>query len=175
VLAQLPASDRPRLDLDLHKVAVVGHSAGGQLAIWVAARPTLPAGSAGASPSVVVRGVVSQAGVLDLIGGYAEWLSNGAVADVLGGSPAELPDRYAAASPLELVPLGVPTTLVHGDADDAVPIGQSERYAAAAEAAGDEVDFIRLPGVDHFALIDPASTAWAICRDAALGYVGVTG
>jgi acetyl esterase/lipase len=167
-LAQLPARDL----LDLDKVAVVGHSAGGQLAIWVAGRAVLPAGVPGATPAVVVRGAVSQAGVLDLIGGYAQWLSNGAVAELLGGSPAEVPDRYGWASPLERVPLGVPATLVHGDADDLVPIEQSERYAQAAEEAGDQIDFVRLPGVEHFAVIDPSTAAWAVCRDAALRYVG---
>jgi acetyl esterase/lipase len=158
--------------LDLTKVAVVGHSAGGQLALWVAARPTLPPATPGADPAVTMRGAVSQAGVLDLVGGYERRLSDGAVRDLLGGSPAEVGERYAVASPLELLPLGVPVTVVHGTDDDAVPIAQSERYVAAAVAVGDAADFVRLEGADHFALIDTRSPAWAVCRDAALRYVG---
>jgi acetyl esterase/lipase len=169
VLAELPASHL----LDLRRVAVVGHSAGGQLAMWAAARPKLPAGAPGATPQVVVGGAVAQAGVLDLIRGFEQQLSRGAVGELLGGAPSEVPDRYATASPLELLPLGVPATVVHGDADDAVPIEQSERYAAAAERAGDQADLVRLAGVDHMDLIDPATAAWAICRSAALRYVGL--
>jgi acetyl esterase/lipase len=166
--ATVPGAQR----LDLDRIAVVGHSAGGQLALWIAARPKLAAGVPGADPGVVVRGAVSQAGVLDLVGGYERRLSNGAIGDLLGGSPAEVPERYAIGSPYELLPLGIPVTVVYGTDDDAVPIEQSERYAAAAAAAGDDVEFVRLPGVDHFALIDPSSAAWATCRDAALRYVG---
>ena len=177
------ASEQLRLEagssrLDLSNVGVVGHSAGGQLAMWIAARTTLPRDApgcvaAGDNPAVVVRGVVSQAGVLDLVRGYDTNLSNGAVCELLGGSPHEVPARYRAASPCELVPAGVAATLVHGLDDDVVPIEQSNRYAAAASAAGVDVDLIRLPGVNHFALIDPRSAAWALCRQAVLGYVGV--
>ncbi len=116
---------------------------------------------------------MAQAGVLDLIGGFEQQLSRGAVGELLGGSPIDVPDRYSVASPLELLPLGVPATVVHGDADDAVPIQQTERYAAAAQQAGDAIDFVRLAGVDHLDLIEPTTAAWALCRAAALRYVGL--
>jgi dipeptidyl aminopeptidase/acylaminoacyl peptidase len=126
---------------------VVGHSAGGQLALWAA--------------SVVpgVRLAVSLAGVVDLIGGAG--LSNGAAASLLGGTPAEVPERYAAASPLALLPLGVRTVLVHGAEDDTVPVEMSEAYAAAAVQAGDEVELVVVAGEGHFEPIDPASASWA--------------
>jgi acetyl esterase/lipase len=157
--------------LDLEHVVTVGHSAGGQLAMWLAGRHKLSADAPGAHPVVGVRGVVAQAGVLDLVQGAAAGLGGGAVVRFLGGTPAEVPERYAVASPYELLPIGVPSTLIHGIKDTVVPIDQSDRYAAAAIAAGDTVDEQRLKGVDHFAPIDPRMRAWAACRTAALGYI----
>jgi len=156
--------------LDLDRVVTVGHSAGGQLAMWLAGRHKLPPDSPGARPAVSIRGVVTQAGVLDLVRGAEAGLGGGAVVRFLGGTPAEVPERYAVASPYELLPIGVPSTLVHGIKDKVVPIDQSDRYAAAAIAAGDTVDEQRLKGVDHFAPIDPRMRAWVTCRTAALGY-----
>lgn len=69
---------------------------------------------------------------------------------------------------MALLPSGVPVTCVHGDADVSVPISQSETYVAAARAAGDPATLVRLPGVEHFALIDPATPAWAACLAAVL-------
>ena len=165
-----PASDG-RLDLD--RVVTVGHSAGGQLAMWLAGRHKLPSDAPGAQPAVRVRGVVAQAGVLDLVRarprGWAAAQSSGSWV----ARPTEVPERYAVASPYELLPIGVPSTLIHGIKDKVVPIDQSDRYAAAAIAAGDTVDEQRLKGVDHFAPIDPRMRAWAMCRVAALGYLEV--
>jgi dipeptidyl aminopeptidase/acylaminoacyl peptidase len=79
----------------------------------------------------------------------------------MGGHAAELPDAYAQASPVEHVPLGVPVLLVHGDADERVPLGQSTAYAEAARTADDEVELVVRPGEDHFVHIDPAAGAWA--------------
>ncbi|HEY3923780.1 MAG TPA: alpha/beta hydrolase [Acidothermaceae bacterium] len=157
--------------LDLERVVTVGHSAGGQLATWLAGRHKLAADAPGAQPAVHVRGVVAQAGVLDLVQGAAVGLGGGAVVRFLGGTPAEVPERYAVASPYELRPIGVPSTLIHGIKDKVVPIDQSDRYAAAAIAAGDTVDLQRLKGVDHFAPIDPRMRAWVACRTAALDYL----
>jgi pimeloyl-ACP methyl ester carboxylesterase len=82
---------------------------------------------------------------------------------VLGGGRDELPDRYALASPVEQLPLGFRVVCVHGTADVNVPIRRSERFVAAA---GRESELVTLPGVDHFAMIDPATQAWHACRDA---------
>jgi dipeptidyl aminopeptidase/acylaminoacyl peptidase len=109
--------------------------------------------------------------VLDLVQGAAVGLGGGAVVRFLGGTPTEVPERYAVASPYELLPIGVPSTLVHGTKDKVVPIDQSDRYAAAAIAAGDTVDEQRLKGVDHFAPIDARMRAWAVCRTAALQHL----
>lgn len=123
---------------------VAGHSAGGHLALWVAAEPD-PA----------VRGVLALAPVTDLIAAYRQDLDGGAAAALLGGAPADQPERYAAADPMTRPAPTAPTTLIHGDQDRQVPIDFSIRYAARTGA-----HLVALPGVEHFALIDPLSTAW---------------
>jgi pimeloyl-ACP methyl ester carboxylesterase len=140
----------------------VGHSAGGQLGTWLAARPGLPEGAPGAGPAVRLRGVVSQAGVLDLVDAEQRGVGNGAASDLLGGGPDDVPERYALTSPIARLPLGVPVVCVHGTADTNVPIRQSERFVAAA---GDAAELVTLRGADHFAVIDPAAEAWRACRD----------
>ena len=158
--------------LDLARVVAVGHSAGGHLAVWAAGRAGLPPDAPGAGPQVRLQGVVSQAGVLDLAHAAEQHLGGGAVTRLLGGSSQQFPDRYEQASPYSRLPIGVPVTLVHGLDDDTVPIEQSDRYKALADARGDPVDEIRLRGVGHYEVIDVTSDAWTHCRAAALGYVG---
>jgi acetyl esterase/lipase len=150
--------------LDLTDVTVIGHSAGGHLAAWAAGRSRLPAGAPGAAPRVAVTAAVLQAGVLDLTAAVAADLGAGATVGFLGGTPAELPERYAAADPVRLLPTGVPVLCVHGQADTTVPLEQSERYAAAATAAGDRVDVTAVPG-DHMVVIDLAGEAWGRTLD----------
>jgi acetyl esterase/lipase len=158
-LPGLPEAER----LDLADVTVIGHSAGGHLAAWLAGRGRLPDGAPGARPRVRVTSVVLQAGVLDLEHADDRRLGDGAVRALLGGSPAEVPERYAVADPVRLLPTGAAVLCVHGSRDDVVPVQQSERYAQAAAAAGDEVEVRVLP-VDHMGLIDPASDAWTAVR-----------
>lgn len=144
--------------LDPDRVVALGHSAGGHLAAWLAARPGLPSGVPGADPRVRLRGAVSQAGVLDLVDAARNGVGSGAVEDLMGAGPYDL------ASPAERLPVGVPVVCVHGDADVNVPLRQSERYVAAAQAAGDPAELVVLPGVEHFAVIDPATDAWRACE-----------
>lgn len=148
-------------EVDTARVVAVGHSAGGHLALWLAARPRLPEGTLGSSPRVRPCGAVSLAGVVDLVAGARAQLGDGAVDAFLGGGPAELPDRYAAASPAALLPLGVPQLLVHGGADADVPPEQSRVYAGAARAAGDEVELVEFADADHLDVIDPGHAAWS--------------
>jgi acetyl esterase/lipase len=147
---------------DTERVAVVGHSAGGHLALWLAARDRLPVGAPGAGARVRPRLAVSLAGVADLVAGAEDGLGGGACEALLGGSPDAVPERYAAVSPAALVPLGVRQLLVHGRRDDIVPPGQSSAYAAAARAAGDDVELVELPDADHFDVIEPAHPAWDV-------------
>jgi acetyl esterase/lipase len=131
-------------------LVLVGHSAGGHLALW-------------AARSVPAALVVSLAGVLDLEAGAHERIGEDAVAQFLGARPHEDPARYAEASPLRL-PLGSPMLLIHGDADQRVPVQHSRSFSAAARAAGDECDVCELAGGDHFEVVDPEGRAWPIVR-----------
>jgi acetyl esterase/lipase len=142
------------------RAVTLGHSAGGQLALWAAARPELPPGMPGSDPKVPVAAAISLGGVCDLVEGDRQGLGGGAVAGFLGGSVDRYPERATLSSPFARLPLGVPQLLVHGDADDRVPVSQSIRYAQAAREAGDPVELTVLSGVDHFAFIDPGTPAW---------------
>jgi len=148
------------LDVDTSHVVAVGHSAGGHLAVWAAGRAALPAGAPGAAPRVRVTGVVSQAGVLDLATAANARVGGTAVPDLLGGNPAGVPARYAAADPIRQVPLSAPVLCVHSRGDDAVPFAQSTAYVAAATKAGASATLHESTG-DHFTLIDPSSPDWA--------------
>jgi acetyl esterase/lipase len=151
--------------LDLTRVVSVGHSAGGHLALWLAARAGLPAGGPGAGPRISPRAAVSQAGIADLRAAAEDGLGDGAAAELLGCHYPQCPDRYGLASPLSRLPLRVPQLLVHGDADDRVPVEQSRRYAEAARAAGDEVELVEFAGVGHFEPIDVTHRSWTAVRD----------
>jgi acetyl esterase/lipase len=148
------------LDVDSSAVVTIGHSAGGQLAVWAAGRGALPAGSPGATPQIDVTAAVSQAGVLDLETAARSGVGNGAVVDLLGHPDTE-PERYAAADPIRAVPVNRPVLCVHARADDTVPFAQSAAYVATAAAAGGQVQLLEAAG-DHFTVIDPASGDWQL-------------
>jgi acetyl esterase/lipase len=147
-------------EVDASRVVTVGHSAGGHLALWLAGRHRIAAGQPGAGPRVHPGGAVSQAGVADLVHGAEDGLGDGACRALLGGEPADVPGRYAVASPAALLPLGVPQLLVHGLLDDIVPPSQSRGYAEAAAAAGDDVELVELAAADHFDVIEAGDPAW---------------
>ena len=157
-------------DLNLDQVITVGHSAGGQLAVWAAARAGLPASASGSAPVVAVTGAVSMAGVLDLTTAAQTGLGGGATTDLLGGGPDDVPDRYAVADPMRRLPLGVPTVAVHARDDDVVPFGYSEGFVAAATAAGDRSALVEVYG-GHFDVIDPATDAWGAVAGAVTALV----
>jgi acetyl esterase/lipase len=151
--------------LDLARVSVLGHSAGGHLALWGAGRAKLPAGAPGfidGEPRVRLQRVISQAGVCDLVGAYGEL--DTAVGALMGGAPEQLPERYAVGNPLSSVPLEMPVLLVHGVLDETVSVGRSRDYAAAALAAGGEVELVEIEGEAgrHRAHIDPREAAWEV-------------
>lgn len=160
-LAGLAAAAPGRLDLG--RVAVIGHSAGGQLALRAAA-------DAGAGRVALA---VSLAGVLDLAEGERRWLSAGAVPAALGGTSAELPEVYAAADPPARLPLRIPQLIVQGRDDDPDLVDINRRYARAARSAGDELTYLEQPG-DHFAVIDPHSAIWRATRHALVPTLGPT-
>ena len=142
------------------RTVLVGHSAGGHLALWAAARHRLPADSPWHSQWRPDR-VVSLAGCASLALADGWGLGDDATGELLGGHARQVPERYALADPAALLPLAVPVTLLHGTEDQQVPVTMSREYAVQSERAGDSVKLVELPGLDHFALIDPISGAWA--------------
>lgn len=130
------------------RVIAIGHSAGGQLALCLAAR----------EPSL--HGVVSLAGVLDLQRAFELHLSNDAVVEFMGGTPDRVPEHFREANPMALsIPL-VRQALIHGIEDDIIPIDFSRRYAVKKKRRHENVRLIEIPSAGHFELIDPESKAW---------------
>jgi acetyl esterase/lipase len=147
--------------VDSTRVVTCGHSAGGQLAFWAAARGRLSAASPGAGGAVSVRGAVSLSGIVDLE--EADRLALGAQATALfmGGHWNEQSDRYRHASPRALLPLGVPQTLIHAGNDNVVPPSMSRDYQTLAANMGDSARFLLVDGIGHRQLIDPNGRGWA--------------
>ena len=133
--------------LDPERVVVMGHSAGGQLALCLA----------GHDPSV--RAVVSLAGVIDLERAFELHLSNNAVVEFLGGSPDEVPEHYAEADPVRLTISQAKQWIIHGEADDLVPVGFSRTYYEKKKKQGENVHLLEVEKAGHFEMIDPRSAA----------------
>jgi acetyl esterase/lipase len=147
--------------LDTSRASVIGHSAGGHLALWAASRSRLEGAAPGAQPKLRFSHAVALAGVCDLETAYRVWRGGSARA-LMGGSPQQYPERYAIADPIALLPLEARALLVHGVADTTVTIELSRSYARAAAATGTAVKLVELEGAagHHRAHIDPRSAAW---------------
>ncbi|MQA14617.1 MAG: prolyl oligopeptidase family serine peptidase [Pseudonocardiaceae bacterium] len=151
VVSGIAALDRCPVPVGGLPVFGVGHSAGGHLAVLAATERMLPA-------------VVALAPVTDLSRCASEQLGEDGVLAFIGSGEPEDP-QLRDASPLYRLPIGRPQLVVHGDADDRVPIAHSRDYTAAALAAGDPVEFLDLPGADHFVVIDPEHASWQrVCQ-----------
>jgi acetyl esterase/lipase len=145
--------------LNLKRVIVVGHSAGGQLALWLAARARTPKDSPLYSNAPLpLHGVVSLAGITDL----RRYRPNcgEAVRKLLGGSPQEVPTRFQQTSPIELLPIKVVQRLIHGGRDRIVPVELSKDYEAAVRVKGGDARLTVIAEAGHFELIAPQSSAW---------------
>ena len=165
-----------RYGLDMGRVVAAGHSAGGQLAFWLAGRHHIFEGSPirGGRPGVRLRGVVGLAAAVDLR--LTRDLSSGVFAGdkrqverLMGGSPEEVPERYRAGNPGDLLPLNVPQILIQGSVDGQIPPALPRRWAELAGRHGDSVRVVMVPGADHFDVVDPESAAWPVVRAGLLG------
>ncbi|MCM3569571.1 S9 family peptidase [Neobacillus mesonae] len=167
--------------LDLSRVVTIGHSAGGHLALWAAARHRLPKESilGNFENPLPIKGVISLAGVNDLalmcevhqLREKISKISDNPTRDLMGGTMEDVPFRYHEGSPIELLPIGVPMDLIHGSLDINVPIGISESFAKAAKSAGDHVRLKALPYSEHFKLIDPDTEEWSVVFESILSII----
>ncbi|MFJ7205176.1 alpha/beta hydrolase family protein [Streptomyces sp. NPDC098789] len=162
-LPALVASALP--GIDPRRMVITGHSAGGHLALWAAARHVLPAGSPWRLPAPpMLRGVVALAPIADFTEAEARGVCGGASAQLLGG-PEHFAARLPYADPAALLPTGIATAVVQGRDDIVVPHEVSEAYVAAAAHAGETVGLTILDGVGHFPLTDPAADACAVVSE----------
>ena len=153
-----------KFDLDLSRVVVVGHSAGGHLAMWSGARQRLSSKSALRIPDPLpLRGVINLAGTIDMTENIANMESrcrDTVVTTLLGGTPSAVAERYQDVSATAMLPLQVPQVLIWGEHEDFVPLPLAQRYVNKAAAAGDDARLIIVPASGHFESASPASTAW---------------
>jgi acetyl esterase/lipase len=147
-----------RHNFDPTRSVVMGHSAGGQLALCLAAHEKS------------ANHAVSLAGVVDLQKGYELHLSNDAVSDFLGGKPSQVTDHYREADPMQLK-IAATQWLVQGLADDVVPAYFSRNYVQTKKAAGEDAHLLEIAPADHFDLIDPKSAAWPKIEQTVLSLV----
>lgn len=170
------ATIAPRFNLDLKRVVFLGHSAGGHLAHWAAARSRLSPGNILYKPKPLVpAGVINLAGRMNMTVGLDEYEATcemPVVRRLLGGTPEEVPDRYAQVSLPALVPLGVRQTLIWGSRESYVPEWQASSYAAAARSAGDDAELLIIPGAGHFETASPTSAAWPVVLSAIQSMLG---
>lgn len=157
--------------LNMDQVVSLGHSAGGPLALWLAARHRVSPDSElyQARPQRMI-GAISSAGVNDLRQAHARGMGEGVLDELLGGGPEQFPERYASVSPPDLLPFDIPQLMIHGTSDTMVSLAVSEEHQRAATAAGDTATLVIIPGADHFQIRDPASPHWAPARAAILDF-----
>ncbi len=162
--ADLLRSQAGTYGLSLDRVVAIGHSAGGHLAMWLAARPRLPVASRlhSATPLRIDR-VISLGGLPDLAA-VEESADNGCGTEVIARLTGMGPDRFADTSIAALLPLGVRQDLVNGREDRIIPFRFATDYVAKAKAAGDRVMLHTIPATGHVELIAPETAAWATAR-----------
>lgn len=158
--------------LDLKRIIALGHSAGGHLVLWLAARPRLPKESLlYKSDPLALQGVISLAGIADLSRPEFQVVCGNVVPELMGGKPSDFPERYAQGSPRELLPLHVPQILIQGAKDPTVSLSSAEDYYATAKASGDKVRLVVIQEAGHFELVIPFTSAWPEVRKAVLSLV----
>jgi acetyl esterase/lipase len=155
----------PQHQLDLSRVVLVGHSAGGHLAQWAGARARLPRSSPlYVADPLPVPVVISLGGLADLRNEQAliKRSCDRDMAQLAGVASAARPDIFSDTSPAEMLPAGVRTVLIHGEHDDISPLRVGQDYARRAQAAGDSAEVLMLPGGSHYDEVAASSPAWPL-------------
>lgn len=147
--------------LDLSRAVIIGHSAGGHLALWAAGCPRLSGRSTGVTPRIQPIAAVSLAGIPDLAEAATLKLGDGAVVELMQGRPDAHPDRYMAAS---LQP-SVPQVLIHGSDDTVVPIDLVRSYVNGTHMGRTEIELVEIPDEDHLSVINPLSRSWRVASN----------
>jgi acetyl esterase/lipase len=159
--------------LDLNRVITLGHSAGGHLALWLAARHKLPSDSPLHLDSLIpIHGVISLAGVGDLSLPEYQAICGRVVQTLMEGNPSEVPERYAHGSPIELLPLDVPQILVQGAGDPTVSLTSAQAYHETALKNGDNVQLVVIQEAGHFEVVVPSTSSYPEVRKAVLALTG---
>lgn len=162
-----------KYSLDLNRVIVIGHSAGGQLALWLAARHRIPPSNQlySAKP-LAVRGVIALGGVTDMKA-FREYNNANGICDssdvigkLLGNTEEQITKRYHAVSPIELLPFNIPQILIYGKDDKVVPTTFGKSYQHVAQSKGDTVEIVEVPFAAHHELIVPNAVSWPAIHSA---------
>ena len=164
-------------DLGMQRVISVGHSAGGHLALWAAGRPRVPESSElYIADPLPIGGVVSLAGIPELRRFRQlepPTCGEGVVDRLMGGGPREVPDRYLAGSPFQMLPLNVAQRHITGRNDDIVPFRQVSPYNYESQSAGDDSVLTVVPNAGHYEVVWPGTEAWARVEEAIRELLGI--
>jgi dipeptidyl aminopeptidase/acylaminoacyl peptidase len=159
---------------DQTRTAIIGHSAGGHLALWLVGSHRISKDSPlHSNQKQTITSAISLAGVSDLRLAWKTRLGHGTVTRLMGGTPDEHPDRYNAGSPIELLPMGARQILIHGIDDHTVPVSQSQTFVEKVEKLGDRSTLVKFDGIGHYELIDPESEAWPTVASSVLSLLGI--
>ena len=152
------ASEYP---IDLSKILVMGHSAGGHLALWLGAQNRLPKISEIKVAGLpLITGIISLAGIINLNTYLAPDGCGGNVINLIGGHPGKYASRYKEGTPANFLPLDIPQILIHGEYDDIVPLSHVQTYYDLSKASKDDIHLYLIPNASHRDVIDPASMVW---------------
>jgi acetyl esterase/lipase len=163
--------------LDLERVIILGHSSGGQLALWVTSRHLIPKENPLYMENPLkVCGVIALGAATDLRNLEStdeEVCGDNVIEKLLGGLPDEVPIRYQYTSPIEFLPIGVPQTVIIGAQDMPILVEDSKVYVTHAKSKGDDAQLLVVEHASHHEVVAPGSAAWLTVRSAVLSMLNI--